>query len=469
MAMARRRRSLWRASIRAHTMAATACDGEERAMTLAARRNMSLEDALGEAEARYVAANPKSRARHEDACRVLPGGNTRSILYYAPFPLTIARGEGARLFDLDGHEYVDLLGEYTAGLYGHSHPVIVAAVERALRSGVVLGGPNAYEARLAELMCQRFPSLDMVRFCNSGTEANLNALSAARALTGRSHILVFEGAYHGGMLSFAHGTSPMNIPFPYVFARYNDLEGTLAVIEEHARDLAAIIVEPMMGAGGCIAGGREFLEGLRAAASAHGIVLIFDEVMTSRLSPGGLQAKLGVIPDMTSFGKYLGGGMTFGAFGGTREIMSRFDPSRADAFAHSGTYNNNVLSMAAGVAGLSEVLTPEVVDDLNQRGETLKARLNAAGERHGVPVQVTGVGSILCLHLQPEPIRGPQDTVHTPAAARSLLHLEMLERGFYVARRGFMALSLPLSDADYDAFAAAFDDFLATHAGVLGD
>jgi glutamate-1-semialdehyde 2,1-aminomutase len=307
-----------------------------------------------------------------------------------------------------------------------------------------------------------------VRFCNSGTEANLNALSAARAFTRRAKILVFEGAYHGGMLSFAHGTSPMNIPFPYVFARYNDLEETLAVIDEHGRDLAAIIVEPMMGAGGCIAGRHEFLRGLRDAASRHGTVLIFDEVMTSRLSPGGLQAKLGVIPDMTSFGKYLGGGMTFGAFGGRREIMSRFDPGRPDSFPHSGTYNNNVLTMAAGVAGLSEVLTPEAVDALNAKGEALKARLNAIGEQQGVAVQVTGVGSILCTHFQREPIGGPRDSEHTPAAARALLHLEMLARGFYLARRGFMALSLPLTDADYDAFAAAFEDFLATHAGVLG-
>jgi glutamate-1-semialdehyde 2,1-aminomutase len=436
-------------------------------MRAPAYRNISLEDALREAEERYIVANPKSRARHVDAARHLPGGNTRSILFYPPFPVTMVRGDGARLFDLDGHAYLDFLGEYTAGLYGHSHPAIQAAVERALKSGTTLGAPNTYEAELAELICARFPSCDMVRFCNSGTESNLNALSAARALTGRTHILVFDGAYHGGMLSFAHGPSPANIPFPYVFGRYNDLEGTLEQIERHAGELAAIVVEPMMGAGGCIPGEPQFLQGLRDAATRHGIILIFDEVMTSRLSPGGLQAMLGITPDMTTFGKYLGGGMSFGAFGGREAIMRRFDPSQPDALPHSGTYNNNVLSMAAGVAGLSTVFTSDVASALTETGEALKARLNALGERHGVPVQVTGIGSILCMHFQHEPIHQPQDTEHTPAEARALFHLEMLARGIYTARRGFVALSLPLTNEDYDAFVDAFDDFLVANGPAL--
>jgi glutamate-1-semialdehyde 2,1-aminomutase len=252
-----------------------------------------------------------------------------------------------------------------------------------------------------------------------------------------------------------------------VFGRYNDLDGTLARIERHAGDLAAIVIEPMMGAGGCIAAVPQFLQGLRDAATRHGIILIFDEVMTSRLSPGGLQATLGITPDMTTFGKYLGGGMSFGAFGGRKEIMRRFDPSQPDALPHSGTYNNNVLSMAAGVAGLSAVFTPDVANALTETGEQLKARLNALGERHGVPIQVTGVGSILCAHFQHEPIRQPQDTEHTPAAARALFHLEMLARGFYTARRGFIALSLPLTNDDYDAFVDAFDDFLAANGPAL--
>ena len=436
-------------------------------MTLAVARNITLEDALRDAEARYVQANPKSRARHLEATRSLPGGNTRSILFYPPFPLTIVRGEGASLRDLDGHAYTDFLGEYTAGLYGHSHPVIQAAVQDALAAGIVLGGPNPYEAELARLICARFASCELVRFCNSGTEANLNALCAARALTGRSHVLVFEGAYHGGPLTFAHGGSPMNLPFPWVLGAYNDLEATSALIERHARELAAIIVEPMMGAAGAIAGDPAFLHGLRAAASRHGIVLIFDEVMTSRLAPGGLQEKLGITPDMTTFGKYLGGGMSFGAFGGRAELMARFDPSHPEALPHSGTYNNNVLTMAAGVAGLSEVFTPEAASALNAAGDALRERLNGIARAAGVPVQVVGVGSIMCVHCHDRPLRSPADAEPSNSAARALFHLDMLERGFYLARRGFISLSLPLTAADHDEFAAAFEDFVETYGAVL--
>jgi glutamate-1-semialdehyde 2,1-aminomutase len=436
-------------------------------MTLAAGRNITLEDALRDAEARYVAANPKSRARHAEACHAMPGGNTRSILFYPPFPLTITRGEGARLWDLDGHGYTDFLGEYTAGLYGHSHPVIRAAVQRALAGGIVLGAPNPYEAELARLICARFPACELVRFCNSGTEANVNALCAARAITGRSHVLAFDGAYHGGPLTFAHGGSPMNLPFPWVLGAYNDLAATLALIERHARELAAIIVEPMMGAAGAIAGEPQFLHGLRGAASRHGIVLIFDEVMTSRLAPGGLQARLGITPDLTTFGKYLGGGLSFGAFGGRAELMARFDPSHPDALPHSGTYNNNVLTMAAGVAGLSEVFTPEAALALNAAGERLRERLNGIARRAGVPVQVAGVGSIMCVHFHDRPLRCPADAEPADPAARALFHLEMLERGFYLARRGFISLSLPLAPADYDAFAAAFEDLVDGYGPAL--
>jgi glutamate-1-semialdehyde 2,1-aminomutase len=437
-------------------------------MTLAAGRNITLADALRDAEARYALANPRSRARHAAACQALPGGNTRSILFYPPFPVTVTRGEGARLWDLDRHEYVDFLGEYTAGLYGHSHPVIQAAVQDALASGIVLGGPNPYEAELARLICARFASCDLVRFCNSGTEANLNALCAARALTGRSHVLVFDGAYHGGPLTFAHGGSPMNLPFPWVIGAYNDFAATLALIERHAHDLAAIIVEPMMGAAGAIPGDPEFLQALRAAATRHDVVLIFDEVMTSRLAPGGLQGKLDITPDLTTFGKYLGGGLSFGAFGGRAELMARFDPSHPDALPHSGTYNNNVLTMAAGVAGLSEVFTPAAALALNAGGDRLRARLNGLARRAGAPLQVAGVGSIMCVHFHDRPLCGPADAEPANAAARALFHLDMLERGFYLARRGFISLSLPLEPADHDAFAAAFEDFIATYGPVLG-
>ena len=430
-------------------------------------RNIDIDTALAEAERAYAAANPKSEATWQAACHAMPGGNTRTVLFYPPFPLTLARGEGARVWDVDGHEYADFLGEYTAGLYGHSPPAIQAAVKRALDGGIVLGGHNETEGRFAEAVCARFPSLDLVRFCNSGTEANLMALSAARAWTGRDKIMAFEGAYHGGVFIYKAGGSPLNAPFPMVMGRYNDAERTLALIEQHACDLAAIVVEPMMGAAGCIPGDAAFLGALREASARHGIVLIFDEVMTSRLSPGGLQQVLGITPDMTTLGKYLGGGLTFGAFGGCAEIMQRFDPRSENAFPHAGTFNNNVLTMAAGLAGITEVFTPEAARALNAAGDRLRERLNGVIAGHGAPAQVTGVGSMSCVHFRSGAIRTPDDAALADAAAAALFHIEMLARNQYIARRGMINLSLPMVEADFDGLAAALDDFLAMHGPVL--
>ncbi|WP_137388686.1 aspartate aminotransferase family protein [Rhodoligotrophos defluvii] len=429
-------------------------------MLTSSLRNLGLDQALDQAERRYRGRNPKSAARHEAASRTMPGGNTRTVLHYTPFPVAIVKGEGATLTDLDGHTYTDFLSEYTAGLYGHSNEIIASAVRAALANGVVLGGPNQYEAELARLLCERFPSCEKVRFCNSGTEANVNAIGLARAVTGRTDVMIFANAYHGGVLTFSGGGSPMNVPFPFITATYNDIEGTRRLLQDNGERLAAVILEPMMGSGGAIAAKTEFLQMLREETEALGIALIFDEVMTSRLSAGGLQAKTGVIPDLTTFGKYVGGGLTFGAFGGRERFMERLNPFRSDGLTHSGTYNNNVLTMAAGVAGLSKVYTPEVAEAFTARGERLKSALNQVAQRRGLPIQVTGVGTIMCVHFTDKEIRSPQDIPPVDPRLRALFHLEMLERGFYMARRGFISLSLPLTDADYDRFAEAFDDVI---------
>ncbi|HET6522647.1 MAG TPA: aminotransferase class III-fold pyridoxal phosphate-dependent enzyme, partial [Geminicoccaceae bacterium] len=347
------------------------------------------------------------------------------------------------------------------------HPVIMRAVREALEAGVVLGGPNRWEGELARLVCERFPSVELVRFTNSGTEANMMNMVTARAHTGRTHVMAFNGGYHGGVFYFPPGGSPINAPFPFVMADYNDAEGTRALIGRHAGDLAAIVVEPMMGGGGGIPADREFLQMLRDEATRHGIVLIFDEVMTSRTAPGGIQGKLGIRPDLTSFGKYIGGGMSFGAFGGRRELMERYDPRRPDAWRHAGTFNNNVLTMSAGVAGLREVYTPEEAERLTARGDRLREELNELGRRYGVPVQATGVGSIMSVHFQERPVRTPADTAATPEAVRALLHLELLARGYYIARRGFIALNVMLEDEHYAGFEAAFGEFLEANRSVL--
>src|SRR6201984_41625 len=336
------------------------------------RANIDVGAALSEAEGLYRERNPKSLAQHREACAAMPGGNTRSAIYVDPFPLTIVRGEGARLWDIDDHEYVDFLSEFTAGIFGHSHPAIREAIEAALDQGLNFGAHNATEARLATAICERFPSIGLVRFTNSGTEANLMAVSAARAITGRPKILVFNGGYHGGVFYFRGHGSALNAPFDYLLGRYNDLEAVEALVRPYEAELAAILVEPMQGTTGCIPAERRFLAGLRTLASETEALLIFDEVMTSRLAPGGLQEVHGILPDLTTLGKYVGGGRSFGAFGGRTQFMERFDPRRTDAFQHAGTFNNNVLTMNAGLVGLTEVYTPERAIALNRFGDALR-------------------------------------------------------------------------------------------------
>ena len=237
------------------------------------RRNLTMETALAEAQQRYGQANPKSEQSFQAAHRALPGGNTRSGLYFAPFPLTLAGGEGARVRDLDGHDYTDFVVELTAGLYGHSNPILQAAIKHALDAGIVLGGHNTVEARLAEALCARIPSLDKVRFCNSGSEATLFTLSALRGISDRQRVMAFEGSYHGGFLNFSYPGASLNAPFPFVMGTYNDVSGAAALIAQNAADLAAVIVEPMVGAGGCIPATVEFLAGLRGATARHGLAL----------------------------------------------------------------------------------------------------------------------------------------------------------------------------------------------------
>jgi glutamate-1-semialdehyde 2,1-aminomutase len=429
--------------------------------------NIDIAAALAEAQELYRARNPKSLAQYEEACAAMPGGNTRHSIYIDPFPLTMEKGEGAHLWDLDGHEYVDFLSEFTAGLFGHSHPAIRRAIDAALDSGWNLGAQGAAEARFARAICERFPSIDLVRFTNSGTEANLMAVAAARALTGRNKILVFSGGYHGGVFYFRGKGSAVNAPFDFLVAEYNDIEGTRALVMPHRADLAAIMIEPMLGGSGCIPASREFLADLRALASETGAVLIFDEVMTSRLAPGGLQEVHGISPDMTTLGKYVGGGMSFGAFGGKAAIMEWFDPRRADGFQHAGTFNNNVLTMNSGYVGLTEIYTPERAVALNRFGDGLRERLNAAVRRRGLAMQFTGIGSMIGVHMTDRPIRSVADAAKGHTGLLDLFYFDLVARGIWFAKRGMMALSIALDDADADKLLVAVEDFAETRAPLF--
>ena len=444
------------------------------APAVAANRNQNLTSAVREAEERYIAANPESQRLAQLASQRLPGGNTRTTVHFSPFPLYMAAGKGSRLTDVDGHSYADFINEYTAGVFGHSNAVIAEAVRQALSGGVNLGAPTRHERLLAEEIQRRFPAMELLRFCNSGTEANLLALATARAVTGKAGIMIFDGAYHGSIVYFAHGASPLNMQFDWVSSTFNDLERVRADIAAKADRLAAVIVEPMQGGAGALPADPAFLQGLRAACDAHKVLLVIDEVMTSRLDPGGVQRIMGVKPDLMTLGKYVGGGLTIGAFGGRADIMARFDPSRADAYPHGGTFNNNVLAMMAGHAALTRVLTPDSQARMNALGDRLRARLSELAKKHDVPMQVTGLGSIFGIHFHVGPIRnigdldrGERGRESTIGDIKKLFHLDMIAAGQYISRRVMGNLSLETSEADADGFCQAVEEFLINRGEVV--
>ncbi|KAL4950664.1 pyridoxal phosphate-dependent transferase [Aspergillus filifer] len=429
---------------------------------------------LRSANERYEAQNPNSKAQHQRATSRLPGGNTRSILHASPFPICMDRGIGNKLVDVDGHEYLDFMGDMTAGLYGHSHPVIAETIASTTTNiGMSIGATTTAEAQLAEALCNRFPSIKQVRFCNSGTEANLYALTVARHVTGRSKVIVFEGAYHGGLLSFAHGIAPNNVDKDdWIIAQYNDSDGITKVISDNKDAIAAVLVEGMQGAGGCIPGTPEFLHAIQAAARDNGVLFILDEVITSRLAPGGIQLSLDLSPDLTALGKWIGGGLSIGAFGGRRELMAVYDP-RTSHIHHSGTFNNNSLAMNVGYKTMTTVYTAEPCIALNQLGERLRSDLQELFV--GTKIAVTGVGAVMNVHFLPAgqktEIRSIRDLNIEPdgveTALRDLFWFYLIERGIWIARRGMISLILETTEDEIDQLKGVVSDFIDQYSDLL--
>ncbi|MEZ5282281.1 MAG: aminotransferase class III-fold pyridoxal phosphate-dependent enzyme [Acidimicrobiales bacterium] len=412
-----------------------------------------LETMIQAAHREYAAARPRSRAAHERARKVLAGGNTRSVLHFDPFPFRVANGEGIVLEDIDGHRYVDFCGNYSAALLGHRPDSIRKAIDQALDRGWALGAVQEPEIELGELFCARFASVERVRFANSGTEANLMAVGTALHHTGRSGVGVFDHGYHGGVMAFgdlAGPHHPLNVPHRFHVSPFDDIAALDALFA--LPDLGCVLVEPVQGSGGCRPASNEFLSELRRRCDDTGVVLIFDEVMTSRLAPGGAQERYGVTPDLTTFGKYLAGGLSFGAFGGRADIMDAFDPAVGGRLSQAGTFNNNALSLAASVAVMRHELDDERIVAVNASGDRLREQLSQAFERSGAPLWVTGMGSMLCVHAD------------DPRLVELFFHA-MLARGHYVARRGYMALSMLITS---EHIAELVDDASAWASGLVG-
>jgi glutamate-1-semialdehyde 2,1-aminomutase len=319
------------------------------------------------------------------------------------------------------------------------------------------------ETAFAQALVSRFPSVDQVRFTNSGSEADLMAVLTARHVTGRDRVVVFEGAYHGGPMTFLPGSAPLRVPFDFAVLPYNDTDAVEAEFARHGERIACVLVEPMLGAGGCIPASPRFLAVLRSVSHAHGSLLVMDEVMTSRLAVGGAQQAYDVHADLTVLGKYFGGGLSFGAFGGPRHVMAAFDPARG-GLSHGGTFNNNAFTMAVGSV-VTELLDADTLQRLNDRGDRLRDQLAEALTPVGFCV--TGAGSMMTIHPTPGPVQRWSDIAGVDPRWRRLLFHDLLARGYYMAERGYLALSLALTEQHLDGFVAAARAFAEQHAHLL--
>lgn len=430
----------------------------------------------------YAATTPASERLYREARRYIAGGVTRSTIHLRPHPVYVTRGDGARVWDADGVERLDFIGNYTALILGHRHPAVLAAIERQLARGTAFAAANAEEIALARELCARLPSVELLHFTNSGTEATLFAMRLARAHTGRQAIARFEGCYHGthdaAEVSVAPdpaAAGPDDAPLPVadspglpdavlaetVVLPFNDSRAVAEILRRHRHRVAGVIIDPLMSATGLVPARPEFLHELRRVTEELGMVLIFDEVISFRVGASGVQGRCGVRPDLTTLGKIIGGGLPVAAFGGRRELMELLDPERPRPVPHGGTYNGHPLGMAAGMAAMNE-LTPEVFDRLDEQGGWLRSQLEELFADHRVPAHVTGMGSLFNVHFtdrEPVDYRSARRGSSSERAHRFLLG--MLNHGVLMAARGLGALCTPMGPAELRAFVGAADRALA--------
>ncbi len=443
--------------------------------------NSEMTSSLAKEIASYSAANPISAGLHKKASTFMPGGDTRNSIYWDPFPIYITSGDGTTLTDADGNQRTDFVNNMTTLILGHRPPEVTSALAEQISKGLSFPAPSPSVVRWAELMCERVPSLDKVRFVNTGTEATLNAIRAARAFTGKQKLVKCEGAYHGNhdaiQISVAppldeagKAESPESVAaFPGIsetavddifIMPFNDIVTAEKIIRKHADELAAVIVEPVNGQCGMVPAKPEFLEGLRRLTDDLGIVLIFDEVIAFRIAYGGAQDYYGVKPDLTCFGKVVGGGMPVGAFGGRDDIMSLWDPSEGGSVVqHAGTFNGNPMTAVAGIATL-ESLTADKYEYLEHLGNMLRNKLRTLFAELEVPMSVTGVASLFALQFTPTEVIDYRTYATNNKEMLQTMFIGLLNEGFLMSNRCAGNVSTVHTEDDVDAFVLAVKNVL---------
>ncbi len=420
----------------------------------------------------YTSKTSKSKTLYERARKVLPAGVSYGIRYFEPYPFYTTRAKGSKLYDVDGNEYIDFWLGHTALILGHSPKAIVKAVKGQLENGTHYGTAHELEIQLAEQVVKMVPNVEMVRFTNSGTEANMYATRLARAYTGKNKIAKFKGGWHGGYDALHMGVKhPFNIPESAglttgalqdtILLPFNDLDGVIERLKNE--EVAAVIIEPILGAGGGVVAEKEFLEGLREFCNEKEILLIFDEVITGfRLAPGGAQQYYGVIADVIVFGKILGGGFPIGAFCGKRKIMERLDTriyERPHYSFHGGTFAANPITMTAGLMTLKILEDNQLINRLNKTGKKIREQIEESFQTNGVDVQVTGDGSLFNVHFTREKVKDADAVFRADRKKLVNYNLNMISKGIFFLPTHTGALSTAHTEEDIEKLFSETEEY----------
>ncbi len=398
----------------------------------------------------YLNRTPKSEKMHRRASKYLPGGSSRDASFFAPYPIFIERGSGTHIFDVDGNQYLDYMINATSLILGHSHPEIVKALKKQIEIGVSFSGPTDPQIVLAKTLTERIPSIEKIRFTNSGTEATLNTIRLSRAFSGKSKIAKFEGAYHGSHEYVAVSVSPSNSDLSPDFTNpvpehpgqpksiledvlvlpYGDSETCEMLLRKYSDQLACLIMEPVSSNFGYLPAPPDFLNLMRSLTSELDIVLIFDEVQSFRVARGGAQELFNVVPDLTALGKVIGGGLPVGAFGGKNELMAFYDPTISDGIKipHAGTFNANPMTMVAGQVVMNH-LTEDSYIRINQLGDVLRNQLESVFDEIGFDTQITGIGSLFGIHFSSDPINDYRSIIKSDQELKKALFFGLLNEG----------------------------------------
>lgn len=416
----------------------------------------------------YKKKFPISRERHERLIHYIPGGATRSLSYFKPFPIHIESGKGAYVHTPEGHKLFDITNAYGALIHGHGDPDVVKAVQEGIEFGSQYSSPTDSQYKLAKLLCERIPGFDKVRFVNSGSEATLFALRTARAFTGKDKILKLSGGFHGThdcvAASTKKGTITAGIPKgmtqDMIQVPFNDFESLEKAVKENASELAALIMEPFLGAGGVVFPKEGYLEFAREITEKYGVLLIFDEIFSFRVHTGGCQGLYNVIPDLTTVGKAIGGGLPIGVFGGKTEIMDIYcHEHSATPLYHSGTFNGYETVMQAGYAALTK-FDATAVEKVNGLGSYLQQGLEIIFKENGLNIQSNQIGSILNIHFVNEKVTTPEIALKSEEQLLSLMHLSLLNKDIFSIPRGLILLSVIMTNSEIDNLIGKIDEAL---------